>query len=169
MNGFQSRLTAGGLNRGVRPGLALAVLPTLLLLSACDRGLTEPGDGPQPVELELVDRTNGELLAYVHGDGPSAHWHGSLPVIAPGDELEVNAVFLDVDGLQIELTGEHSVGAELTSGSPQGVVQVFPHGDHVDILAVGEGTVQIIFHFQRNGEAQWSTPPVALTVVVQDP
>jgi hypothetical protein len=157
MNRIQNRT-----NR-VAPG-ALALLAALTLAAGCDRGLTEPSDAPMPVELELVDRTNGDLLSYVHGSGSAAHWHGSLPVLRPGEELGVNAVFMDVDGLPIPLTGEHSVGAGLAAGSPAGVVSVSPHGDHVDILALDEGSVQIVFHFQRGGEPAWSTPPLSLTV-----
>jgi hypothetical protein len=142
-------------------------LAAALLVAGCDGSSTE-AEHSEPARLDLVNRSSGELLAWTHGTGSSIHWDGGLPHIHAGDELALNTIFRDSDGNEIPLGGEYTVNAILTSGSPAGVVALDPHGDHVDIDALAEGEVQIIFQFWHGNHSEWDAPAIALEVEDHD-
>lgn len=145
-----------------RHALALLVLP-LVALAGCDRSSTAAEHG-EPESLQLVQRGTTNVLAWTDGTGSAIHWDGGLPHLHPGEELAVNAVFRDGDGDVIDLGGEYTVNAILTSGSPQGVVALHPHGDHVDIEAIGVGTVQVIFQLMHGNHSDWDSPAIQVEV-----
>src|SRR5690554_5950834 len=69
-------------------------------------------------DLALLDPTTDEVLADVHGD----HWHGELPELYVGDELEVGISLADSEGNAIELGGDYTLHALVAPGSPEGIV-----------------------------------------------
>ena len=141
---------------------ALMILP-LVALAGCDRSSTEAEHG-EPQSLELVQRGTTTVLAWTHGTGSAIHWDGELPHLHPNEDIAVNAIFRDGDGDVIPLGGEFTVNAVLVPGSPTGVVELYAHGDHVDIEAVGVGTVQIIFQLMHGNHSDWDLPPIELEV-----
>jgi len=150
-----------------RTRMVLLLLP-LMALAACDRSSTAAEHG-EPASLELRERGgNNTLLAWTHGTGSSIHWDGGLPHLHPGDEIAINAIFRDADGNTIPLGGEFTVNAVLAQGSPTGVVALSAHGDHVDIDALSEGVVQIIFQLYHGNHSDWNAPPIELEVEDHD-
>ncbi|MEX2528151.1 MAG: hypothetical protein WEA09_10985 [Gemmatimonadota bacterium] len=144
----------------------LASLPTLALVSACDRNSpTDPVDEHgEPVGMELLDQATGERLAWTHGTGASIHWDGGLPHLDEGDEMAVAARFLDAEGREIPLGGEFELRATLAPGATSGVVALTNHGDHVDIEALEEGEAQLVFQLFHGGHSDWDSPPIAVEV-----
>lgn len=147
----------------------IPVLAIGLLLFSCSDNSTGPDTDPVEVtRVNLVDRDSGEEIAHTHGSGDSMHWHGSLPHLHPGEEIEVNVEFLDADGNVIALGGEYTVQAHLASGSDDGVVELSSHGDHVDVEAVGEGNVEIIFSLWHGDHSEFDAPAIGLEVEHHD-
>ena len=148
-----------------RPRLAsLRSLATALVLgaglAACSDDPTSPPlDDAMPATAEVFAHGSETPLAHVHGD----HWHGSLQ-LAPGGSEELDVRFLDADGEEIPLTGDRTVRAAIADGQPTGVATVESHGDHLDVVATAVGETRIVIHFWRDGRAQWSTPPLRVTV-----
>lgn len=141
----------------------LALLPIVALLAiaaGCDRGSTEPDDHGEPATLELRDHATGDLLAIY--DGTS--WDAALPHLHSDEETAVRTTFRDEDGDVIPLGGEFTANAMLAAGSPQGVVALTAHGDHIDIEALAEGTVFLIFQLYHGSHADWDAGPIALEV-----
>lgn len=150
--------------RSLKQVATLLTLPLVLTLAACDRSSTSPEPHGAPASLELLDRSTGERVAYVHGD----HWHGSISIEA-GEEIALNARFLDVDDREIPLGGEYTVRTELASGSAQGVVALSDHGDHVDLEGVAEGQVQVHFLLWHVNHEDWRSPALTITVQAGEP
>lgn len=146
--------------------LRAAPLLSILTIAACSDS-TGPGDPVSVSGLEIVDRSTGAVVADTHGSGSGIHWHGHIH-LHPGDEAAFTTRFLDANGQAIPLTGEYSVDARLAAGSPGGVVEISPHGDHVDIDAIGEGEVEVIFSLQRGTTTVWEAPPLEVEVVDHD-
>lgn len=142
----------------------MASLPTLALLSACDRSPTDLDDHGEPVGMELLDQATGVRLAWTHGTGASINWDGGLPHLDEGDEMAVAARFLDAEGREIPLGGEFEVRATLAPGAPAGVVALANHGDHVDIEGLEGGETQLIFQLFHGGHSDWDSPPIAVEV-----
>lgn len=116
--------------------------------------------------INLINRDSGDELAHTHGSGEEMSWHGSLPHLHPDDAIEVNVEFFDSEGEVIALGGEHTVQASLAEGAAEGVVELHNHGDHVDIKAIGEGEVEIIFSLWHDEHSDFDAPPVPLEVEV---
>lgn len=142
-----------------RPPLLLGLI-LLTGLAACSDSPTVPVEPePEPVGAEIFLRGTQERLAYVHGD----HWDGRLD-LEVGEEIEVDVRFLDEDDEVIPLGGEYSVQAELAPGAAQGIISVSAHGDHLDIDGEAPGETHILLHFWHDGHADWTTPPLRVTV-----
>ncbi len=143
-----------------RTGTALAAAASLILLAGCSDSPTDPGTpGVEPVTAEVYERGTDNRLAYVHGD----HWHGGIDLHL-GEEIEVDVRFLDASDQVIPLGGEYTVEAEVAPGERTDVVHVHGHGDHVDIEAEAVGETHVILHFWHDNHADWSTPPLRVTV-----
>jgi hypothetical protein len=123
------------------------------------RVVVEPGE---PVGAEVILRSNGERVAYTHGD----HWHGGLPHIHEGEHLSINVNFLNQHGYVIPLVGDYSVQARLADGAPAGIVALESHGDHLHIHGESEGQTAVVFQFFHDDHADWESP--AITVEVED-
>lgn len=143
----------------------MASLSTLVLVSACDRSSpTDPEEHGEPESVELLDRATGERLAWTEGTGASIHWDGSIPHLDVGEERAVDVRFLDAEGREIPLDGEFSVDARLTEDSPDGVLSLASHGDHVDLEAEAAGEVRVIFSLMHGGHSDFDAPPLAIEV-----
>lgn len=143
--------------------LAALLVAVTLLVTACTDDATGPEGDVQVSVLELLDRSSGSQVAETHGTGSGAHWHGAVH-LHPGETVALNARFVDETGAAVPLGGEYTVDARLASGSSTGVVTLSPHGDHVDIVAVGEGEVQVIFSLRRGSTTVWEAPPLSVEV-----
>jgi hypothetical protein len=128
--------------------------------AACDSPVDPVDPHGDPVDVELADRATGELLAYTHGD----HWDGGLPHLGVGEEIAVNAYFLDADGDTIALGGEYTVAMELATGAPGGIIAISNHGDHVDIEGVAEGETQVIVRLMHGNHSDWDSPVLTIHV-----
>lgn len=139
------------------------------LIYSCSDSSTGPDvDDLEVSEVSLADRDSGEEFAHTHGSGSGMNWHGSLPHLHPGEGIEVNAVFLDADGQPIPLGGEYTVQARLADGSDEGVIEISNHGDHVDIEAIGDGEVEVIFALWHDGHSDFDSPAIAIEVESHD-
>lgn len=148
-----------------RTRAALAAAASLILLAGCSDSPTEPGaPDVEPVAAEVYERGTENRLAYVHGD----HWHGGIE-LSLGEEIEVDVRFLDANDQVIPLGGEYTVEAEIAPGERTDVVHVDGHGDHLDIEAEGVGETRVILHFWHDNHADWSTPPLRVTVDAGEP
>jgi len=159
-------LTYGRTSSFRRTRMALLLLP-LMALAACDRSSTAAEHG-EPESLELRVRGSNELVAWTHGTGSALHWDGELPHLHPGEEIALNAIFRDADGNTIPLGGEYSVNAILAPGSPTGIVELTPHGDHVDIEGLAVGVASIIFQLYHGNHSDWDAPAIAIEVEDHD-
>lgn len=143
-----------------RTSTALAATASLILLAGCSDSPTEPGEPDiEPVTAEVYERGTENRLAWVHGD----HWDGGIE-LSLGGEIEVDVRFLDENDQVIPLGGEYTVEAEIAPGEPAGIVHVLGHGDHLDIEAEAVGETHLILHFWHDNHADWSTPPLLVTV-----
>jgi len=149
-----------------RMRMALLLLP-MMALAACDRSSTAAEHG-EPASLELRERGSNQLLAWTHGSGSGMHWDGELPHLHPDEEIAVNAIFRDADGNTIPLGGEYSVNALLAPGYPAGIVELAPHGDHVDIEGLAEGVAGIIFQLYHGNHSDWDSPVIEIEVEDHD-
>lgn len=107
-------------------------------------------------ELEIVDG-DGEEVAYIHDD----HWHGELQV--PIDEtVEYGAVFVDEEGEEIPLgeDEEYELNAEVAEGAQEGIVEIEPHGNHVDVTGEEEGLTEVVFQLWHDDHADYESPPI---------
>lgn len=148
-----------------RTKFTLLAAAFLILLAGCSDSPTDPGDPEvEPVGAEVFERGTENRLAYVHGD----HWDGGIDLVV-GQEIEVDVRFLDEDDQVISLGGEYTVEAEFAPGEPTDIAQVQAHGDHLDIEADGAGETHLILHFWHDGHADWSTPPLRVTVDAGEP
>lgn len=139
----------------------------LVGLAACDNPVDADEHG-EPVGAMLVDRDTGVMLAETHGTGSSIHWDGELPVLQPGEGIEVDVVFVDADGTEIPMGGEFTVRASVAAGAPAGIVNVSEHGDHVDIEGVAVGTTSLVFSLWHGGHADWDSPALSVEVNQND-
>lgn len=143
----------------------LAAVGIALVGAGCSDDPTDPGDDHgDPVAVELYDRDTGELLAASHED----HWDGEFPELTPGDELEVDAVFLDEDDNSLPLDDEFEVRADLAEGAPEGILEVEAHGDHLDFEALAEGETAVLILYWHGSHADWESPALSVQVVVSD-
>lgn len=108
----------------------------------------------------LFDTSNDEVYADVHGD----HWHGELPELYVGDELEVGVSITDAEGNPIEPGGGYTLRVSVTEASPEGIVAIALHGDHVDIEALSAGEVALIVEILHDGELEFTSPELALSI-----
>lgn len=145
----------------------IPALAVLMLWSGCDSHDHDDDhdhfDHVERVEVRL--RGTNELIAYFepdHGD----HWHGGLDHLHTGDSFALNVLFIDDDGNQAPLGGsaEYRLGAVLAPGAPTGVIEFDPHGDHVDIDVIGEGTTYLVFQLLHGNHSDFDTPPFEFEV-----
>lgn len=146
----------------IRKRTLLVPLVLMIATAACSDSPSsvEPGPHADPVGAVIYDRDAGVELADTHGD----HWHGGLQ-LETGQEIEIDVVFLDADGDEVALDGDHTLGVRLGDGAAEDVIAFDVHGDHVDIDAEGEGETALVFEFLHDGHVEYETPP--LTVEVQ--
>lgn len=127
---------------------------------ACDSPVDVEDEHGEPVNVELADRATGERLAYTHGD----HWDGAIPHLDVGDEIALNAYFLDADGDTIPYGDEFSVLMELAAGAPEGIIAIENHGDHVDITALAAGVTQVRVSLAHGSHSDWDSPVLTIEV-----
>jgi len=111
-------------------------------------------------DVMLFDTTNDEVYADAHGD----HWDGALPELYVGDELEVGVSIADAEGNPIEPGGDYTLQVSVTEASPEGIVAIALHGDHVDIEALAPGEVALIVEILHDGEVEFTSPELALSI-----
>lgn len=105
-------------HRAFQRSITFLLASVSLLIAAC----SDNGTGPVPVEissLELLDRSDGSLVAETHGSGSGIHWHGHLH-LHHGDEVAITPRFITGGGHRSR-SGE-SIRSRLGSlpGPPQG-------------------------------------------------
>jgi len=112
-------------------------------------------------ELEVVDRGDDEVVAYVHGD----HWHGDLPHLHHDEHLSLGARIVDADGEEVELDGDHhGLGVALAEDAEEGVVGFDEHGDHVHVIGEAEGSTEIVLQWIHDDHTEYETPPLEVSV-----
>ncbi|TXD39066.1 hypothetical protein FRC98_01280 [Lujinxingia vulgaris] len=111
-------------------------------------------------DIMLFDPTTDDVLADAHGD----HWDGDLPELYVGDVLEVGVSIADAEGNPIELGADYTLQVLVAPESPEGIVGLEVHGDHIDIEALAAGESAIVLELHHNGELEWTTPALSLSV-----
>lgn len=144
------------------------VLIVGLISYGCDNSTDSDSDILKITQVNIIDRDTNESIVHTHGSGDSMNWHGSLPHLHPDEELEVNIEFLDLDDEPVSLGGEYAVQARLTEDSDDDVVELNNHGDHINIEAIGEGEVKIIFSLWHDGHSEFGAPPIELEIEGDD-
>jgi hypothetical protein len=129
-----------------------------------DHHNNEPDPNAVVSRVELVNRSTGEEIAHTHGSGANMSWHGSFPHLHSGEEIAVNVIFYDMQNNPFVLTGDYEVQASLTENSPSGVVSLSNHTDHIDIEAISEGEVYIIFSLVHDGHTDFNAPSIKFEV-----
>jgi len=110
--------------------------------------------------FEVIDRRAEEVTAYVHVD----HWHGNLPEVPEGEDLSLGA-YIEENDEEVLLDGDHhALGVALADGAEEGIVSFGLHGDHVHIIGEQEGSAEVVFQFLHDGEVEYTTPPIEITV-----
>lgn len=139
------------------------------LFYSCSDSSTSPDvEDLEITKVNLENRDSGEEFSHTHGSGSSMHWHGSLPHLHPGEGVEVNVNFVDGNDQPVSLGSEYTVQARLASGSDEGVIEINNHGDHVDIEAIGEGEVEVIFALWHDGHSEFDSPSITIEVESHD-
>ena len=129
-----------------------------------DHHNNEPDPDAVVSRVNLINRSTGDEIAHTHGSGDNMSWHGNFSHLHTGEELAVNVIFYDGENNPISLGGHYEVIASLAEGSSSGVVTLSNHGDHIDITAIGEGEVDIIFSLWHDGHSEFDAPPIELEV-----
>ncbi len=114
--------------------------------------------------LELIDRSDDSVIAYIHGD----HWHSSPLILEEdGDHLSLGFRFLDGDDEEVHLhLGDDD---EVTiHAHDDGIVDIDHHGDHIHLHGVGEGETELHIELLRDGEVVYTAPDLNVLVVHDD-
>jgi len=113
--------------------------------------------------FDILDRgADEEVILDHHID----HWHGDPLEIELGDSYSLGAFIEDVDGNEIELSGEYELRAAYGQDAEDaGIVSIDNHGDHVHINGEEEGETEIVFQIVDNDIVEYQTTP--LTVIVE--
>lgn len=120
-------------------------------------------------ELEIIDRSTGKIIADFHDD----HWHGELPHIHEGEDIELMANFIGADGKAIPLyhgtrnpTAVYAMSARIADGAPAGYATTSDHGDHVHIYGIHEGDTYVVFQLLEHpgGRVVWESGPIEVEV-----
>ena len=142
--------------------LFIILMAALLLCSAASAQVTV-------AELEIIDRSTGKVVADFHDD----HWHGELPHIHEGEDIELMANFIGDDGAVIALyhsrrnpDGIYAMSARIADGAPTGYARVSDHGDHVHIYGDHEGDTYVVFQLldQATRNVIWESGPIEVEV-----
>lgn len=146
-----------------------ALLSAAVLATACSDDPTGPSleDRIDEIAVVLVDLRDGSgHVSHTHGVGAEMYWHGDLH-LHPGDEVELEVTFLDAAGDTLSLldSGEITLSAALAPGMPSGVVEVESHGDHLEVVAIGEGEISVTLSLMHDGHADFTTPGLTVEVV----
>ncbi|MCK8826499.1 zinc ABC transporter substrate-binding protein [Natroniella acetigena] len=114
-------------------------------------------------KVELIDRSQDQVIADSHND----HWHGSIPEIKVGEHISLGAIFRDDHGHQITLGNneKYQFNARIDFHSPEGVVEVVSHGDHLHLRGESVGEVAVIFQLWHDEHADWESPEMTVKVV----
>lgn len=124
---------------------------------------------PVVVELEIIDRSTGKVVADFHYD----HWHGGLPHIHEGEDIELMARYIDESGSVIPLYhgtrnpgAAYAMSARIADGAPAGFARVSDHGDHVHIYGDHEGDTYVVFQLieRDTGAVIWESGPIEVEV-----
>ncbi|MCP1663304.1 MAG: hypothetical protein D5R99_07805 [Methanocalculus sp. MSAO_Arc1] len=142
--------------------IIIVLLAALLFCSAASAQVTV-------AELEIIDRSTGNVVADFHDD----HWHGELPHIHEGDDIELMANFIGEDGAFIPLyhgsrnpDGIYAMSARIADGAPAGFARVSDHGDHVHIYGDHEGDTYVVFQLleQSTRNVVWESGQIEVEV-----
>ncbi len=79
--------------------------------------------------------------------------------------LGANIVDMDGDDVILDRDGHHTLKVILVEGANDGVVDLDNHGDHVHINGVGVGSTFVVFQWLHDGDVQYQTPALEVTVV----
>ena len=148
--------------------LVLGLVIGLVLIAGCEEEAQTADDHydqdhshhEEITIFEVIDRSEDEVTAYVHVD----HWHGSLPEVPEGENISLVA-YIEEDEKEVLLDGDHhALGVALADGAEEGIVSFDLHGDHVHIKGGQEGSTEVVFQFLHNGEVEYTTPPIEITV-----
>ena len=117
-------------------------------------------------EFEVIDRSEDDVAAYVHGD----HWHGGLPEVPVDDNISLGAYIEDGHGDEIALGSdeEFELRVRVADDAPEGVVEFDSHGDHVHVIGEEEGITDVVFQLWHDDHADYETPEITVQVVGDD-
>ena len=155
--------------------LPLLVLPSLVLVAACERSSTElDDDHSEFFRVQVLDRgqTGQPVVAtWVAGEG----WTGSLPDVSLSSatgRIVLGFRVFDEDGDELALSeDDESIRYALAAGAPQGVQDLsIPagdlfHGDHVYLHGLASGTTRVQFVLWHLDHADDATDPIELRVL----
>jgi ABC-type Zn uptake system ZnuABC Zn-binding protein ZnuA len=118
--------------------------------------------------FELIDNKNPQnTFAYVHGE----HWHGALPIIPIDGHISLSAFIMSIDGQEVFLDPEGEINGltvSFANEANQDVVELFNHGDHVDIYGLANGHTYLVFNWTHDGEIRYTTPAIRLNIGEHD-
>ncbi len=137
-----------------------------LILSACSDN-TGPDQELEVTSAVVLERASGTEVVHTHGSGAGMTWHGRIH-LHPGDQKAYTVRLITRDGEAVPLGSEYTIHANLASGAPSGVATLAPHGDHVDVSAVGVGTVGVVLVLRRGNVTLWESPALTVEVVDHD-
>ncbi len=149
--------------------LLVVLLVGLVMISGCgeeaqtadDHYDQEHSHHEEIAVFEIIDRSEDEVTAYVHGD----HWHGGLPVVEAGNNLSLGA-YIEEGDEEVLLDGDHhALDVALADGAEEGIVSFDSHGCHVHIIGEQEGETKVVFQFIHDGDVEYETPPITVIVV----
>lgn len=144
---------------------ALLLLPSMLLLSACDRDEHDDDHFGTVERVEIRSESDGTLYAFwqigmddFEGDG--------VPTIDVGETIALEVLFIDEDDNEAELGAgtEFALGVSFAAGAPANIVAVDVHGDHADIEGAVPGQTALIFELIHGAHADFVTGPLTITV-----
>jgi hypothetical protein len=142
--------------------LLIIIISGLLLLSGCSNQMEAEAEPVSEVSsFHVIVLSENTMTAYVHGD----HWHGSIPVMKPGESLSLGAYIEDESGNEIKVDGvAYFLSAAFAGSTPENIISFEPHNDHIDFTAEQEGVVSLLFHLLHEGELIYETPPILFAV-----
>jgi len=124
----------------------------------------EHTDGAHGAPVGMRLKSGGNLLAEAHADNTVT---GSLTV-AVGAFLEVDAWFVDAEGVEFQPEDDHSLGATSANGRCTILTgtQISPATSlwTARITGTGAGEDQLVFQILHDGHAHYTSPDIPLTV-----
>lgn len=138
----------------------LLFAPLLLALAACDRDHDEDFHGIE--RAEIWGAADNELYAYYEA-GDVTWQEVTLPTVAVGETLSLEARFYDEDETQLPLEGDTEYGLQVVV-APEGIVDIDVNGATVDIQGLEVGQTEAAFSLLHGDHVDETSPTLALVV-----